>query len=73
LRLADRASFIAWVSAQQAPFPDNYRRIKVANVGLLEVSEAEAEEWEVGKSECALGGTSKAASSRTPPRDGPQR
>jgi glyoxylase-like metal-dependent hydrolase (beta-lactamase superfamily II) len=73
LRLADRESFIAWVNARQAPFPDNYRRIKVANVGLLEVSEAEAQEWEVGKSECALGGMSKAASSRTPPRDGLER
>ena len=45
--------FIAWVKGRTSSFPEAYRKIKVANVGLLEVTEQEAEELEVGKNECA--------------------
>ena len=54
--------------AKKASFPESYRRIKAVNVGLAPVSETEAEELEVGRNECALGGTPKAAPRRTPPR-----
>ncbi len=35
-------------------FPEAYRKIKVINVGLLDVTPEEAEELEVGKNECAV-------------------
>lgn len=57
LRYADREAFIEWVLARKASFPDAYRKIKAVNVGLLPVSEDEAIELEVGKNECALGGS----------------
>ncbi len=56
LRFAHRDAFVAWVESKTTSFPDAYRKIKAVNVGLLPVSEPEAEELEVGKNECALGG-----------------
>ncbi|MBI5836575.1 MAG: MBL fold metallo-hydrolase [Candidatus Eisenbacteria bacterium] len=52
----DREEFLRWVEARGAGFPDAYRTIKAVNVGLVEVDEAGAEELEVGRNECALGG-----------------
>lgn len=56
LGLTKREDFIRWVADRSAPFPDAYKNIKAINVGLLEVDEAEADELEIGKNECALSG-----------------
>jgi glyoxylase-like metal-dependent hydrolase (beta-lactamase superfamily II) len=59
LRIEDRDAFIAWVLQRESPFPEAYRHIKAINIGLASVSEEEAEELEVGRNECALGGAPK--------------
>jgi len=52
----DRESeFREWVRARAGAFPEQYRRIKAINVGLVQVDEAEADELEAGRNECALG------------------
>lgn len=56
LRQTDRRAFVAWVESRATSFPEAYRRIKAANVGLLTPDEAYARELEAGKNECALGG-----------------
>jgi glyoxylase-like metal-dependent hydrolase (beta-lactamase superfamily II) len=56
LRFEDEASFAGWVLDHKATFPDAYRQIKAINVGLLAVDDAAADELEVGRNECALGG-----------------
>jgi glyoxylase-like metal-dependent hydrolase (beta-lactamase superfamily II) len=54
----DRADqFIAWILERESAFPEVYRRIKAINIGLAAVTEEEADELEVGRNECALGGT----------------
>jgi glyoxylase-like metal-dependent hydrolase (beta-lactamase superfamily II) len=55
LGMTDHDAFVHWVLSRTGEFPEAYRKIKAANVGLLEVSELEAEELEVGRNECALG------------------
>ena len=57
LQETDRQAFIDWVLSKKTSFPDAYRKIKAVNVGLLPVSNDEADELEVGKNECALGGS----------------
>ncbi len=57
LRFSDRDAFARWVERNTASFPEAYRKIKAINVGLLSVDEREAEELEIGKNECALGGS----------------
>jgi glyoxylase-like metal-dependent hydrolase (beta-lactamase superfamily II) len=54
--ITDRTSFAEFVEGRKASFPDAYRKIKAVNVGLLELSTKEADELEIGKNECALGG-----------------
>jgi glyoxylase-like metal-dependent hydrolase (beta-lactamase superfamily II) len=56
LTIADRNSFRDWVGNRSGSFPEAYRKIKAVNVGLLQLDEAQAEELEIGKNECALGG-----------------
>jgi glyoxylase-like metal-dependent hydrolase (beta-lactamase superfamily II) len=56
LRLGNAAAFARWVASRVGSFPEAYRRIKAVNVGLVEVGEREAEELDVGRNECALGG-----------------
>ncbi len=46
------------MNRRSGSFPEAYRTIKAINIGLVRVSEAQAEELEVGKNECALGGKS---------------
>ncbi len=50
------AEFGAWVAARCVSFPEAYRRIKAANLGLERIDDDEAEELEGGKSQCALAG-----------------
>lgn len=52
----DEASFAAWVAARCTSFPEAYRRIKTANLGLERIDEWEARELETGKNQCALAG-----------------
>ena len=56
LQANERDQFTAWVEGSAASFPDAYRKIKAINVGLMVATELEAEELEVGRNECALGG-----------------
>lgn len=53
--MRDRAAFHAWVAAHTNPPPDNYQMIKLANLGLVTVSEQDAEILEVGPNQCAVG------------------
>ncbi len=57
LALDDRDAFLAAVVAAEARFPDAYRQIKAINVGIQQVGREEADLLEVGRNECALGGT----------------
>ena len=57
LQETDRQAFIDWVLSKKASFPDAYRKIKAVNIGLLPVNADEADELEVGRNECALGGS----------------
>jgi len=55
LAIEHEADFREWVQARAGAFPEQYRRIKAINVGLVRVDEAEADELEAGRNECALG------------------
>jgi glyoxylase-like metal-dependent hydrolase (beta-lactamase superfamily II)/rhodanese-related sulfurtransferase len=57
LSFSDRAAFASWVQGKTASFPEVYRKIKAVNVALLSVDAEEARELDVGRNECALGGT----------------
>jgi glyoxylase-like metal-dependent hydrolase (beta-lactamase superfamily II) len=52
--IQDRGGFLAWIAAHQSTPPAAYRTIKEANLGLAEVSEAEAEALESGPNQCAV-------------------
>jgi glyoxylase-like metal-dependent hydrolase (beta-lactamase superfamily II) len=56
LQYKDRDAFVQSILGRVAAFPDAYRKIKAANVGLLEVEGDAADELEIGRNECALGG-----------------
>ncbi|MDH3291281.1 MAG: MBL fold metallo-hydrolase [Gemmatimonadota bacterium] len=56
MQFSDPDAFARWVESKTVSFPEAYRRIKAVNVGLLPVDGRQAEELEVGKNECALGG-----------------
>jgi glyoxylase-like metal-dependent hydrolase (beta-lactamase superfamily II) len=56
MQFSDADAFARWVESKTVSFPEAYRRIKAVNVGLLPVDGRQAEELEVGKNECALGG-----------------
>ena len=49
-------SFAAWVASHVRTFPEAYRTIKAVNVGLVDLTDEEAQELEIGRNECALGG-----------------
>ena len=55
LRLAaGHEEFVEWVIAHEAPAPETYPKIKATNVGLVTVSQAEANILEAGRNECAI-------------------
>ena len=54
MQIGDERTFLAWIRAREAPFPDAYRTIKLANLGLQAVSDAEMDALEFGKSQCAM-------------------
>jgi glyoxylase-like metal-dependent hydrolase (beta-lactamase superfamily II) len=56
LAIADAESFRRWVAARSGRFPDAYRTIKRANVGLVALDDELADELEAGRNQCALAG-----------------
>jgi glyoxylase-like metal-dependent hydrolase (beta-lactamase superfamily II) len=53
--IRDRDAFFAWVESKRTPFPEAYRTIKAANLGLVDLDPMQAEELEGGRNQCALG------------------
>ena len=54
LAIADSRAFLAWVTAHSTSPPEAYRTIKLANLGLVDVADADAELLEVGPNVCAI-------------------
>lgn len=52
--IQDERTFLKWIADHQSSFPDAYRTIKEANLGLVELSEADAEILESGPNQCAV-------------------
>jgi len=53
--MQDERAFLKWIADHQTSFPDAYRTIKEANLGLVEISDADAEILESGPNQCAVG------------------
>jgi glyoxylase-like metal-dependent hydrolase (beta-lactamase superfamily II)/rhodanese-related sulfurtransferase len=53
--ISSEADFVGWVKKKVGSSPEQYRKIKAINLGLLKVWDIEAQELESGKNECALG------------------
>jgi len=54
VRIQDERTFLAWVAEHQTTPPAAYRTIKLANLGLAEVTEADANLLESGPNQCAI-------------------
>ncbi len=52
--IGDAAAFAAWIQARAGDFPADYRTIKRANLGLVDLPPGLADELEAGKNQCAL-------------------
>jgi len=52
--MQDRAAFLRWIADHTTTPPDSYRTIKLANLGLLELSDVDAELVEFGPNQCAI-------------------
>jgi len=52
--IQDERAFLQWIAAHTPVFPESYRTIKMANLGLVEVSDDEAEILEFGPNQCAI-------------------
>ena len=52
--IQDEHRFLRWIADHTSTFPDAYRTIKEANLGLIEVSAADAEILESGPNQCAI-------------------
>ncbi len=52
--LQDEASFLGWIAEHETPPPESYRTIKLANLGLLEIPDGDAELLETGPNQCAV-------------------
>jgi len=53
--IQDPRAFLAWVTAHTTTPPEAYRTIKLANLGLVDVADADAETLEFGPNVCAIG------------------
>src|SRR2546429_1570707 len=53
--IQDRHGFLAWVADHTAVAPESYRTIKLANLGLVDVADPDAETLEFGPNQCAVG------------------
>ena len=54
--IQDEAAFLRWVAEHTPVPPDAYRTIKLANLGLAALSDADAEVLESGPNQCAVPG-----------------
>lgn len=52
--IQDERRFLEWIADHQTSFPDAYRTIKEANLGLADLSEADVEVLESGPNQCAV-------------------
>src|SRR5436309_9595560 len=52
--MQDRATFLRWIADHTTLPADSYRTIKLANLGLMELSDVDAELVEFGPSQCAV-------------------
>jgi glyoxylase-like metal-dependent hydrolase (beta-lactamase superfamily II) len=52
--MQDERIFLKWIADHTTTFPDAYRTIKEANLGLVDVSQADAEVLESGPNQCAV-------------------
>jgi glyoxylase-like metal-dependent hydrolase (beta-lactamase superfamily II) len=52
--IQDERAFLQWISDHGTTFPEAYRTIKEVNLGLLDVSDPEAESLESGPNQCAV-------------------
>jgi glyoxylase-like metal-dependent hydrolase (beta-lactamase superfamily II) len=52
--IQDERRFLQWIADHQATPPAAYQTIKLANLGLVDVSDAEAEVLESGPNQCAV-------------------
>ncbi|HXF95751.1 MAG TPA: MBL fold metallo-hydrolase [Gemmatimonadales bacterium] len=54
VRIGDEESFVRWIAQRQTPIPQAYRTLKLANLGLLTLSDADVETVEIGPNLCAV-------------------
>jgi len=52
--IQDEWVFLKWITDHAAEFPDAYRTIKEANLGLVQLPDADAEILESGPNQCAI-------------------
>ena len=52
--IQDEGTFLQWINAHTTTFPDAYRTVKEVNLGLADLSDAEAEMLESGPNQCAV-------------------
>ena len=52
--IQDEPVFLKWIADHATPFPDAYRMIKEANLGLVQLSDSDAELLESGPNQCAV-------------------
>ena len=52
--IQDERQFLQWIADHIGTFPDAYRTIKEANLGLTDLSETDAEVLESGPNQCAI-------------------
>ncbi len=53
--IGDPLEFGAWIAARTTTFPEQYRLIKQANLGWVDLSPALADDLDAGKNQCTLG------------------
>jgi glyoxylase-like metal-dependent hydrolase (beta-lactamase superfamily II) len=52
MRIQHEDAFLAWIRARETPFPEAYRTIKLANLGL--VTDVDGDLLEFGRNQCAV-------------------
>ena len=52
--IQDQKVFLKWIADHQTTFPEAYRTIKEANLGLVELSDADIDVLESGPNQCAV-------------------
>jgi glyoxylase-like metal-dependent hydrolase (beta-lactamase superfamily II) len=55
VRVPDEPAFLRWIARHHSSPPDAYRTMKLANLGLVTLSDAEVETVEFGPNQCAVG------------------